>query len=449
MKVLLVRPKFPSPDLRLYPPYGLVALAPYFRKDDVHVYIKDLAAGQVLDILDLEADVIAFTALSSQLKEANEQMRKLRLAGFKGKLVVGGAGVTSNLPFADNILTEADTLVSGDGEQFASSISEYFPILGKQRHFYSTRFDFLDDHMFPMWHLIDYKRYAKSTGLAVETSRGCPFDCVWCTAHVVCGKKWRPRSPHRVVNEIEYVRKEYGCKIVYFPDDNCTVDIVRFNDILDLLVEENLDVEIRIPEGIQAHRLNLEIIKNMKRAGVKLITIGAESGVQRVLDDIIHKGGLKVEQTEQVVRDCVSVGLDVNCFFVIGTVGETLDEAKQTVDFAQKLRKLGAYSCMVRNAIPIVGTRMFEIAKAEGALVVPEEKLKDLDFVHGEKHLLKTKDWNPEQIEELVRVAKAQDARHILYDKKGRLLKNVLKRSITEPRTGLRRARQLLHETRK
>jgi len=103
-----------------------------------------------------------------------------------------------------------------------------------------------------------------------------------------------------------------------------------------------------------------------------------------------------------------------SCFFVIGTIGETLEEAKQTVEFAEKLRHLGAESCTVRNAIPMPGTRLFNIAKEERCLTVPEEKLFDFNFVHKSNHLIRTSEWTPAQIDNLVTQARQHELKHII-----------------------------------
>jgi len=442
MKVLLVRPKLPLPDLQLYPPVSLVTLASYF--DSSHsVQILDLQANQTLEDAHFKPDVVGISAFTSQVGEADMIAEKSKQLYPEAKIVVGGAGITSNPQYASNLLPAVDLVVVGDGEDFAGNLENYTD--RKSKFAVSPYFD-MTEHRIPVWNLIDYKRYVKTVGLAVETSRGCPFNCVWCTAHLVSGKHWRSRTPESIVQEIQFLKKQYNCNLFYFTDDNATVDPDRWLRLMQLLVDANLNVELRVPEGIQAHHLTLETLALMKKAGFKMITIGAESGSQRVLDKVIDKGGLKVEQIRHVVESSRKVGLGINCFFVIGTVGETLEEAKMTIDFAEHLRKIGAYSCMVRNAIPVPGTRMFQIAKDKGYLTVPETKMNDLTFLHSNQHFLKTSEWNPEQIENLVALAKRQDAQHILRHKKFHLLKQGVKRMLVNPKAGMKRLVQIMEE---
>jgi magnesium-protoporphyrin IX monomethyl ester (oxidative) cyclase len=421
----------------------LVTLASYIDPSN-DIQIVDYQAGQTLSDSNFTPDLVALTTFNSQLTETDKIAQEASKIWKNVKKVAGGAGVTSNSDYASQILPNVDTLVVGDGEDFMVNLESMSHRTDRIIH--CPRFD-LGQHKRPLWNLIDYERYVKTVGLAVETSRGCPFNCIWCTAHLVTGKKWRPRIPESVVEELSELKERYNCCLFYFTDDNATVDPKRWERLMQLIIDARLNIEIQVPEGIQAHHLTYDALVLMKKAGFRMITIGAESGSQRVLDDVICKGGLKVEQIAYVVKTAREIGLEVNCFFVIGTVGETLDEAKETVEFAQKLRKLGAYSCMVRNAIPIQGTRMFKIAKEKGYLTVSEDKMSDLKFMHSNQHFLKTPEWNPEDIMTLVEIARKQDANHILTDKKWHLVKQGSKRLITSPRSTFKRAWQILKES--
>jgi magnesium-protoporphyrin IX monomethyl ester (oxidative) cyclase len=442
MKVLLVRPKMPLPDPQLYPPFSLVTLAGH-AESPTTVKIVDFQAGQTFKDADWRPDVVGFTAFTSQLSETDRLAQEASRLWPNTLLVAGGAGVTSNPDYASGLLPNLDLLVVGDGESFMSDLSNVFDL--KQRIIRYPFFD-LAQHKLPMWSMIDYNRYVKTVGLSVETSRGCPMNCVFCTAHLVSGKKWRARTAESVVEELQALKKLYRCRLFYFTDDNATVNPERWTRLMELIVEADLNVELRVPEGIQAHHLTEETLSLMKRAGFRMITIGAESGVQRVLDHVIDKGGLTVEQIEYVVNTASRVGLGINCYFVIGIPGETLEEASETVAFAEKLRKLGAYSCMVRNAIPIPGTRMYQQAKAKGYITVPEDKLNDLTFLHGNYHFLKTPEWNAADIIGLVAAAQKQDARHILKHRKGHMLKVGVKKLLTNPGVAIKRFRQLRSE---
>jgi len=438
MKVLLVRPKFSTPSPRKYPPFNLITLAPYFNTD---VDICDLQTNTMLHhFLQHDTDIVGFTGFSDQLKEINSLAQNVRNKSH-AKIIVGGPAVTASPEYALQFLPDVDLLVCGDGEHYATNLSNsiYCPDKICKSPFYNW-----ENHKTPDWTLIDYPKYRNFPGAAVETSRGCPRNCVMCSAHLISGRKWRPRKPEDVVEEIKFVKETYGFNLFYFPDDNATVNPKRWVTLMQLIVDADLNIRLHAPEGLEAHYLTMETLLLMKKAGFQHITIGAESGVQRVLDNVICKSGLTVEQIENVVRDSHEIGLGINCFFIIGTAGETLEEAKETVEFAEKMRGLGAYSCMVRNTIPIPGTPLFNLAQEKGYLTVPAEKLYDSDFIHSGQHLMQTPEWTPRQIELLVQKSQKQDAQHILKHQKKHLLKKGIARLFHNPKTVGSRLKQLV-----
>lgn len=433
MKALLVRPQFPTPDSKPYPPFSLLTLAPYIKGD---VQLCDLQANgdfeRTLSVFN--PDCVLFSAFSSQLTETN---RLCSLLPENSVSIVGGSGVTSSVDYASRILSDADYIVAGDGEELMLKLSDLRKAQ-KTTVIRTHRFNWVD-YKIPKWDLVQNKKYP----YAIETSRGCPNNCFWCTAHTIHSRCWRPRNPYSIIQEIKFLNQAYGARHFYFTDDNATVDPARWRVLLEKIVDLRLKLRIDVPEGIEAKNLDYYTLSLMKKAGINFFYIGAESGCQRVLDKVIDKAGLRVDQVVQAVKDAVKLKMKVNCFFVIGAVGETLEEAELTVEFAQYLRELGAWSCSVRNAIPIHGTRMFEVAKANGYLTVPEDKLYDYQFIHQQRHFLRTPEWEPEQIEALVKKAAAQDAQHMLGHTRYLIRRGVAK-LFSNPRATINRFNQLV-----
>jgi magnesium-protoporphyrin IX monomethyl ester (oxidative) cyclase len=237
----------------------------------------------------------------------------------------------------------------------------------------------LDSLPFPARHLLPMETYylaVKENPLRGEiskpytimiTSRGCPYNCVFCSNCVVWGKKWRARSPKSVVDELEHVIKTYGIKQVDVSDDNLTLDKERMAQICELIVQRGLRVEWFTPNGVRADTLDEPLLRKMKRAGCKKIRLAPESGVQRVVDDVIRKN-LDLKSVERAVIACKRVGIKVGCFFVLGLIGETKADIEETIKFAYKLKKLGADNFIFSIAMPLYGTEFFEQAKQGGFL---------------------------------------------------------------------------------
>ena len=237
----------------------------------------------------------------------------------------------------------------------------------------------LDSLPFPARHLLPMKAYfaaVKDNPLRGEisrpwvmmtTSRGCPYDCVFCSIHNIMGKTWRGRSPENVVNEIEDLVSTYKIKQIDFYDDNLTLDKRRMARICDLIVRKGIDIEWYTPNGVRADTLDEELLTKMKASGCKKIRIAPESGVQRVIDKIIKKK-LSLKDVEKAVILSKKVGIGVGCFFVIGLIGETKEDIMESIKYAQKLRKLGAERFYFSIAMPVYGTELYEQAKDGGYL---------------------------------------------------------------------------------
>ena len=237
----------------------------------------------------------------------------------------------------------------------------------------------LDSLPFPARHLLPMEQYfaiVKKNPLRGEirkpwtlliTSRGCPYNCVFCTHHVVWGKKWRGRSPENVLAELEQVITTYGVQQVDFLDDNMTLDRKRMEQICDLIIDRGLRFEWFTPNGVRADTLDEKLLRKMKRSGCKKIRLAPESGVQRVVNEIIGKN-LDLKSVERAVALCKKVGIRVGCFFVIGLIGETKEDIQETINFAYKLRHLGAESFIFSIATPVYGTRLHKQAKQRGFL---------------------------------------------------------------------------------
>ena len=237
----------------------------------------------------------------------------------------------------------------------------------------------LDSLPFPARHLLPMKLYNEAVKenplrgeiskpwTIVTTSRGCPYNCVFCSNFIVWGRTWRARTPGNVVDELEYLVKTYGVKQVDFYDENMTLDRKRMAEICDLIVERGLHLEWFTPNGLRADTLDETLLRKMKRAGCKKIRVAPESGVQRIVDEVIGKR-LDLKAVERAVVLCRKVGVKVGCFFVLGLIGETKADIEETIRFAYKLRRLGADSLIFSIAMPIYGTALYEQAKRGGYL---------------------------------------------------------------------------------
>jgi anaerobic magnesium-protoporphyrin IX monomethyl ester cyclase len=266
----------------------------------------------------------------------------------------------------------------------------------------------LDSLPFPARHLLPMSTYFAAVKenplrgeihkpwVAMITSRGCPHNCIFCSNYLVMGRKWRARSPANVVDEIEQLVKIYNIKQVDFEDANLTVDRKRVEVICDLIVKRRLDIEWYTPNGVRADALDENLLRKMAEAGCRKIRIAPESGVQRVVDKIIRKN-LDLKKVENAVVSARKVGIGVGCFFILGFMGETKQDIKATINYAHKLRRLGANHFYFSYATPLYGTELYEQAK-QGGFLSPRFSEEALA---ANEPLIETPEFNANELREL------------------------------------------------
>lgn len=228
----------------------------------------------------------------------------------------------------------------------------------------------LDELPFPARHLFSMDKYIHSKRIhgfqlkrtpytTMITSRGCPNRCVFCTIHTIWGRKWRPRDPISVVDEIEYLVKEYGIREIHFEDDNISLSKTRMAKICDEIVNRKLDISWATPNGISVNTLDRDLIAKMKKSGCYRLFLAIESGNQFVLDHIIKKG-LSLEKVKDVNRILKEFDIEVNGCFVIGLPGETREHIQDTIDFAKRL-DLDTVGFSI--ATPYPGSALYDMCK--------------------------------------------------------------------------------------
>lgn len=272
----------------------------------------------------------------------------------------------------------------------------------------------LDDLPFPARHLLPMEEYFKAAGAGktsrnmphrwatIITSRGCPYNCVFCSVHAAMGRRWRYRNPENVVQEIEELVDRWGVKYVDFEDDNLTFNKDRIRRICQLIVERGLPIVWETPNGVRADTFDEELLRLMKESGCHRLYLSPESGDQWVVDNIINKK-LDLGKVEEVVRLCKKVGIKVTCSFVIGLIGETKENIRKTIEFSRRLRELGADRFGFNIATPYYGSRLHELAKEKGYLV----KEFDSSLLSTSEALIETPEFKPYELSQLKEEAQA------------------------------------------
>lgn len=257
----------------------------------------------------------------------------------------------------------------------------------------------------PAYDLLDFKTYCETDarqganrfpelpGMAMLISRGCPYRCAFCQVATISGRKARVRDPHDVVEEIKYVKEHYGIRSITFFDDNFFLPKAPMKELLRLMCAEQLDIKWQAA-GAAIWVLDDEFLDLMQQSGCVGVTVALESGVQRVLDEIINKPIKNIEKMPERIAKIQTRGVWVAANFIIGLPGESWEEIRRTVRFAETC---GADYVKFYVAVPLHGTRMYDMAKEMGVLGGAEGET-CVDWRYGQ---ILSDEWTPKDVSTL------------------------------------------------
>lgn len=205
-----------------------------------------------------------------------------------------------------------------------------------------------------------YKKYPIAP---IMLTRGCPYDCTFCAAKVISGKKLRKRSVENVISEVKLLYNVYGIREFHIVDDNFTMDKEYAKNFLSELEKLNLDISWAVPNGIRMENLDIEFLLQMKKTGLYLVSLGIESGSDRVLKLI--KKNLNIDRIRKTVRMISNAGLEIAGFFILGLPGETRNEIEETIKLSLELDLVRANFF---TYLPFPGTESYSKLKETGEL---------------------------------------------------------------------------------
>lgn len=212
----------------------------------------------------------------------------------------------------------------------------------------SDFFKNLDELPFPDYTLFDMSKYPLYN---INSSRGCVFRCTYCASGVIYKRKYRTRSAKNIVEEIEYLVKNFGKKTVWFSDDLFGQDHKFVEELCNTLIEKKLGVKWSVIT--RATTVPLNQLQLMKDAGCTGISVGIESGDDEMLkvmkkDTNANAYRMSIPKVKKIIR--------LRGFFLIGNIGETKKSVWNTFKLIKDVRPDYGTFCPV---VPLPGTEIY------------------------------------------------------------------------------------------
>lgn len=388
MKVMLLTP--PGKTAERWPPLGLLYIASCIKErrgDSVRVidaFCMNLDRREVLDIIKMESpDFIGISTSTHAFLESMEVLREASAALPDAKIALGGYHATfaagqilRAYPFVDYILkgeaerSMPDLLGCIESGREPSNVEGISYLNGGA---YVSNppalVENLDELPFPDRGLVDgvgygyaYRGIPLTFGrlTTMSTSRGCPYQCTYCSCSSFSRKRLRYRSAENVVREMQMLYRQ-GYENVVIVDDNFTHDTRRVEEICGLIREKGIRMKL-FCEG-RVNKADPALLKKMKSAGFDVIYFGAESASKHVLEYYNKKA--TPEQAAAAVKNAKAAGMMVITSFILGAPVESPEDMKKTADLIYRLRPHGVQA----NILDIlVGTKLWDSMLAQGKI---------------------------------------------------------------------------------
>ena len=414
MKVCLIKPPILFKGLSFSfmpsPPLGLAYIAGSLLHENYEVDVIDCSAEGIDNVTDFRRDVkvlglnipntldkidpvteifcLSFMFTNNWLHD-RELVRAIKNAYPKSIIVAGGEHATAAPELCLN-QSPIDYIVMGEGEQTIVELLDAIKnnkdidkvssiVFKKQGELFKTirrrRIQEIKEIPWPAWHLFPLEKYFsneisygvyRGRTLPVMATRGCPYECTFCSSPQMWGRNYEMRPPSDFIDELEFLHKEYG--VVNFDLFDLTA-IIHKKWILEMceeIVKRGLVISFQLPSGTRAEAIDLEVSESLWVAGCRNITYAPESGSEKILKDVKKKVSLDKMLTS--IKYSSQSKLNIKLNMIIGFPDETHKDIWSTILFLVKCSWYGANDAMPATFSPYPGSNLFNKLQEEKKL---------------------------------------------------------------------------------
>ena len=391
-EVLLISPPFKG---LLREPVGLYYLAGVLNLNGISTSIMDFNVEQPTRssfrryLKELKPKIVGITSFTFNFSVAQDIIREIKRAEPETIIVMGGIHASALPEDVLKATPALDFIVVGEGEyvflelcekilnneelgdiENISFISEKRAIVYPSGEFIED----LDDLPFPDRTLLPFEKYPVS---AVQTSRGCPYNCIFCNINRFYGKKIRQRDPRKVAEECDLLINKYGRENIFFFGDAFTFR----PDWTEEFCDEILLKRLKFTWGCETRVDNVDpsLLKKIRKAGCTEIQYGIDYGDE----DVLHNLGkdTSIESIEDAVRWAKEAGLFVGAFFIFNVPGEDEETMERTFKLIQRV-PIDAVE--VNLLTPYPGTVLWEHPDRFGMKIIED----NFDYFTTKKYVM-------------------------------------------------------------
>lgn len=364
--------------------------------------INGLVAAQVVERIPADVDLIGVGCMfSNSWIYCRRTIAAIAAAHPGVPIVVGGEHATADWERLLRRVPEVLCCVLGEGEEtiveVAARLGRGLPLDdvpglairdadgGARATPQRQRITDVDAIPWPDWDSVPLAHYLDNQlthdpytarSMPMLASRGCPYQCTFCSSPQMFGTKWVARDPRCVVDEMAHYRDTLGARYFEFQDLTMVVRRDWIIDFAKLLIDRKLDVQWCMPSGTRSEALDAEVLGWMKRSGCRSFAYAPESGSPEELKRIKKK--VQLPRMLDSMRAAVKVGMVTRSHLIFGMPGQTKRDVLRSLAFATRLAAAGVHDLACYAFSPYPGSELYDQLVAEGRI---EPAAEDYDRV--------------------------------------------------------------------
>ena len=368
-----------------------VSEAPTTTCSYIRGYLVGLRFDQIVERVPPETGVIGISIVFTHEWPAAAILVELLRSRFPlAKIILGGEHVTA-MPEFCLATSPADIVVLGEGEEtiidLLSAIEDGGDLtripgtavrVGERVHMNSRRERRrdIDNICLPAWHHVRLEVYhahgfvggmdSESLTVPVLATRGCPYQCTYCSSPRMWSPRWIARDPVKVVDEIEYYVKTRGARNFPFQDLTAILKKDWIVQFCREVIQRDLSITWLLPTGTRLEAVDEQVAHLLKRSGMVSMAFAPESGSESTRE-IIRKR-MQTDALFQAIADAGKADLNVAIFVVIGFPHETRLSLHENIDFVKRLREYPVKDLSIGSYMALPGTELFDTLYDSGAI---------------------------------------------------------------------------------
>ncbi len=361
---------------------------------------------QIASLLAKDAEIILVSCMFSQDWDyAKKVFKEIRLKCPKSMIIAGGEHITALPKYSMESALEIDVCVLGEGETTLQNILQNIENNGSIdknlpgtclrdkdgtiiQNIMQSRIKDLADSTWPDWEGFPLENYfSEGHGFGVSfggrtmpilASRGCPYECTFCSNPLMWTTYWNVRNPEDVYNEMKLYVEKYQITNFDFYDLTAIVKKQWIVDFCKLLIKNKLNVVWQLPSGTRSEAIDGEVAFLLKQAGCRNLSYAPESGSTEVLELI--KKRMSIKKMLDSMKSCVSEGLSVKVNIICGFPKETRKHLIETIGFIIQSAWVGCRDMSINQFSPYPGSELFDDLLKANKVKLDENYFRGLSY---------------------------------------------------------------------